>query len=56
MWRIAELGLEYRRIDIGHRYGGNDSPEFIRLNPNRTVPVLQDDGGEPLQETGAILR
>ena len=26
------------------------------MNPNGTVPVLQDEDSEPLWETGAILR
>ena len=32
MWCVGELGLAYRRHDVGHKYGGNDSPEF-RLCP-----------------------
>ncbi len=56
MWCIGELGLPYRRHDVGHRYGGNDTPEFLTMNPNGTVPVLRDGDGEPLWETGAILR
>ena len=56
MWCIGELGLDYERYDVGHRYGGNDTPEFLAMNPNGTVPVLQDGIGEPIWETGAILR
>lgn len=57
MWGIGELNLEYRRHDVGHRFGGNDTPAFLAMNPNGTVPVLRDGGGsEPLWETGAILR
>lgn len=56
MWCVGELGLPYRRHDIGHRHGGNDTPEFLALNPNGTVPVLRDGDDEPLWETGAILR
>ena len=41
---------------MGHRYGGTDSEAFYQLNPNRTVPVLQDGDNPPLWETGAILR
>ncbi|WNN46377.1 glutathione S-transferase family protein [Winslowiella toletana] len=56
MWCIGELGLPYQRHNVGHRYGGTDTDEFYRLNPNRTVPVLQDGCNPPLWETGAILR
>ncbi|KRA99271.1 glutathione S-transferase [Devosia sp. Root685] len=56
MWCIGEFGLAYERHDVGHRFGGNDTPEFLAMNPNGTVPVLQDGIGEPIWETGAILR
>lgn len=56
MWCIGEMGLPYKRHDAGHKYGGTDSDAFYALNPNRTVPVLQDDANPPLWETGAILR
>ncbi|WP_159566359.1 glutathione S-transferase family protein [Budvicia diplopodorum] len=56
MWCIGEMGLAYKRIDIGHKYGGNDTPEFLAMNPNGTVPVLQDGQSDYLWETGAILR
>jgi glutathione S-transferase len=56
MWCLAELGLTARRYDIGHNFGGTDTPEFIAMNPNQTVPVLQDGANPPLWESGAILR
>lgn len=56
MWCVGELGLDYLRFDVGHRYDGTDSEAFYQLNPNRTVPVLQDGDNPPLWETGAILR
>lgn len=56
MWCIGEIELSYKRYDIGHKYGGADTDEFYHLNPNCTVPVLQDGDSEPLWETGAILR
>jgi len=56
MWCIGELGLDHTRRDIGHRHGGNDTDEFLALNPNGTVPVLQDGDNPPLWETGCILR
>jgi glutathione S-transferase len=56
MWCVGELGLAYERIDIGHKYGGNDTPEFLAMNPNGTVPVVRDGDGPRMWETGAILR
>ena len=56
MWCIGELCLPHERHDAGHRYGGTDTPEFLAMNPNGTVPVLRDGDGEPLWKTGAILR
>jgi len=56
MWCIGELSLPYRRHDAGHHYGGTDTPAFLAMNPNGTVPVLRDGDGEALWETGAILR
>lgn len=56
MWCIGELGLEYERFDVGHRFGGTDTDAFYALNPNRTVPVLRDGAGPAIWETGAILR
>lgn len=56
MWCIGELGLPYQRHDAGHIYGGTNTPEFLAMNPNGTIPVLKDGDGEALWETGAILR
>lgn len=56
MWGIGELGLPYRRIDAGHIHGVTDTPAFRAMNPNGTVPVLRDGDGDPIWETGAILR
>ena len=56
MWCIGDLGLPHERHDAGHRCGGTDTPAFLAMNPNGTAPVLRDGDGEPLWETGAILR
>ena len=56
MWCVGELGLAYRRHDVGHVYGGNRTPEFLAMNPNGLIPVLRDGDGESIWETGAILR
>lgn len=56
MWAVGELDLPFHRHDIGHRFGGTDTPEFLALNPNGTIPVLRDSDGPALWETGSILR
>ena len=56
MWCLGELGLPYERTDLGHRYGGLDTPEFLAMNPNGTIPVIRDGDGEPLWELAAVLR
>ena len=56
MWCLAELDLPVQRHNIGGRFGGTNSTQFTALNPNQTIPVLQDGTGPPIWETGAILR
>lgn len=55
MWAVGELGLPHERVDVGGPFGGLDSPEYGKLNPNRLVPVIEDDGFV-LWESDAIVR
>src|SRR5690606_41891674 len=55
MWAVGELGLPHQRIDAGGPFGGLDTPEFGKLNPNRLVPVIEDDGFV-LWESNVIVR
>lgn len=55
MWTVGELGLAHLRIDAGGAFGGLDTPEYIKMNPNRRIPVI-DDGGTILFESNAIVR
>jgi glutathione S-transferase len=44
LWVCSELGLEYDRYDVGKEFGGNRTPEYLRMNPNGLVPTMRDDG------------
>lgn len=56
MWCLAELDLPHERFDAGLMYGVNNTPEYLEMNPNGTVPTLIDGDGPALWESGAILR
>ncbi len=56
MWCIGELGLEHQRTDAGLMYGVNNTGDYLTMNPNGTVPTLQDGDNPPIWESGAILR
>jgi glutathione S-transferase len=43
-WLARELGLEIEAVEIDLHCGQHRSPEFLKLNPNGQVPVLDDDG------------
>ena len=43
MWMLEELGVPYENVKI-NTTGDSRTPEFLRINPNGHVPVLQEDG------------
>ncbi|MBA3594536.1 MAG: glutathione S-transferase family protein [Polaromonas sp.] len=44
LWVAQELGLAYEHIAQGYEGGGTHTPEFLALNPNGHIPVIDDDG------------
>jgi glutathione S-transferase len=44
LWMVGELGLSYEHNDLLPRSPGTHTPEFLALNPNARVPVIEDDG------------
>jgi len=55
VWCARELALPFERYDVGGAFGGTDTPEYVAMNPNRLVPVIDDDGFV-LWESNAIVR
>ena len=55
MWVLAELNLDYTRIDVGGVFGGLDDKRYTDLNPHRKIPTLVD-GSVVVWESNAILR
>lgn len=49
----AELGIDLEIVDVDLRNGGNRKQEYLALNPNGKVPVLQD-GDFVIWESRAI--
>lgn len=56
MWCISELNLPHQRLDAGLHYGVVNSEDYRAINPNGTVPTLQDGEEVTLFESGAIIR
>ncbi|HYG41732.1 MAG TPA: glutathione S-transferase [Bordetella sp.] len=55
LWTVRELALPHTTEHVGGQFGGLDTPEYGKMNPNRKVPVI-DDGGLVLWESNAIVR
>ena len=51
---LSLLGLDYSLVDVDLANGEHKSDEFLRLNPNGQVPVL-DDNGVIIHDSNAIL-
>ncbi len=52
---LAQLGLAYERIELDILKGATRTPEYLAINPNGRIPVLELDDGERLAESNAIL-
>ena len=55
LWTLDELGVPFRRIDAGMKFGVNDTPDYKAMNPTGLVPTIDDDGFV-LWESNAIVR
>ena len=55
LWALAELDLPFSRETVGGSFGGNRDADFLRMNPNGLIPVIQD-GDVTMFESNAIVR
>ena len=44
LWVAQELGLAYEHIALPYLGGATRTPEFLQVNPNGRIPVVDDDG------------
>ena len=52
---LTQLGTPFERIDYDIDRGATRTPEFLKLNPNGRIPVLEFADGRILAESNAIL-
>src|SRR6201986_1338955 len=52
---LAQLGVDYRPVEIDILKGESHPPEFLAKNPNGQVPLLETAPGRFLAESNAIL-
>jgi glutathione S-transferase len=55
VWVLEELELPYEHVPLGGSHGGNDTPEYLAMNPNGLVPTLRD-GDVTVWESHAVVR
>ncbi|MGI9510072.1 MAG: glutathione S-transferase family protein [Geminicoccaceae bacterium] len=55
IWTAAELGLDFRLNLSGGSFGVLGTEEYEKLNPNRLIPTIRDNGFV-LWESHAIIR
>ncbi len=55
VWTAQELALDIQRTEAGGLFGVVKTPEYMALNPNSLVPVIEDDD-YVLWESNVIVR
>jgi glutathione S-transferase len=55
VWTAQELALDFQRTEAGGLFGVVKTPEYMRLNPNSLVPVIEDEDFV-LWESNVIVR
>lgn len=55
LWLADELELNYSHVQVGGRFGGTDTSDFLQMNPMGKVPVLRH-GANHVWESNTIVR
>jgi glutathione S-transferase len=55
VWTAQELGLDFQRTEAGGLFGVVKTPEYMQMNPNSLVPVIENDD-YALWESNVIVR
>ena len=55
VWTAQELALDFQRTEAGGLFGVVKTPDYMALNPNSLVPVIEDNG-YVLWESNVIVR
>jgi glutathione S-transferase len=55
VWTAQELGLDFQRTEASGLFGVVKTPEYMQMNPNSLVPVIEDDD-YVLWESNVIVR
>ena len=52
---LTLLGIPFERVELDIVAGATRTPEYLAINPNGRIPVLETDEGIHLAESNAIL-
>jgi glutathione S-transferase len=55
VWTAQELGLDFQRTEAGGLFGVVKTPEYMQMNPNSLVPLIEDED-YVLWESNVIVR
>lgn len=44
LWLLKEMGVPFEHVSQTYKGGATHAPEFLKINPNGHIPVLDDDG------------
>ena len=52
---LTQLGIPFQVVEVDVLRAGQRTPEYLKMNPNGKVPLVEFEDGRHLPESGAIL-